>query len=168
MCSCDGHACERTIDYLNLGNYVYYLGNGATSEKYSVDYPQNNVTINKNKKSKEYRLHISLEKPVDEGYQLIKNMYLRNESMFRGWYMYQYEGNVKFWFCKDGNWHSTKELKEQKTEKKLWKDEEIVRGFSRKNIYPVFLEAQWKDPVVKRIKRKLKRELKKVYKKVVH
>lgn len=145
MCSCDGHACERTIEFLNLNVVnVYYNGNGATGEQYSAGQDCAGEVMKAKNGALKFRLPAAA--PI-KSYRLAPNGFVKAAYEFTGWQMYQLDAGLKYWLCTDGNWHTDQEIKGAPCQRKLLCDQDTLEQLSLKNNYAFYLDAQWKPHV---------------------
>ena len=182
MCSCDGHATERILEYLGVGkenppkkieNYqVYYFGNGAKKQTYSTE-EKGEVLLTK---TKNLEYCDTLEYSVDSPCILKQNRFERRNYTFGGWYLRKTKNNMQYWYCEDKTWRRVEEFENiPYTSRHLFKEgdslENIITQEAQANLV---MEAQWipnkiasfEISCVKTCKKSYKL-LKKVVKKVV-
>lgn len=135
MCSCDGHACERTIQALGLDKPLDETIDSIPSlplERcviYASDAKQEESVV-----------------PFQSGDDLTlkANTFANDSGDFAGWNLYQYGGTGRKWLCTDGNWRDSNELKASNYRKRLIKDQETLKQFVPWNDFSIYLIAQWK------------------------
>ncbi len=152
MCSCDGHACERTIAFLGLNRVnVYYNGNGATGGQYASeknpdssrsDTDHSSDAELEKLKNGALRLRCTVSLPVTE-YTPVSNPFLKDAYEFSGWQMYQLDNGLKYWLCEDGAWHTDDERNASGIQRRTLHDQETICPLSPKNGYAIYLDAQW-------------------------
>ena len=152
MCSCDGHATERIIDYLGLNEYkkfeykVYYFGNGATEQKYSVSLGTENikglvvVTKSNNFEFRDSDVYTRTKPCV-----LKENLFSFKHHQFMGWYLRKTINKKSYWYCKDKKWYSNAEVEKNPSLKRyLFKEGNIINSsLIDESKTTLTLEAQW-------------------------
>lgn len=186
MCSCNGHACERTLAYLD-SNFVYFVGSGAThilndrlgsngAKKEAWQKICRNGSVLQSSTG-DLMIRFTTEHPIPGKFCFMPNPFARTGHRFTGWHMYQYEGSAIYWMCADGRWRTEQELTKSGSEKRLYHDEEHISGLRMYNPNAVFFEAQWEyappQPtdypvvvVVPMLTDKIRRLAKKVYRRL--
>lgn len=145
MCSCDGHACERTIDYIDLDRInVYYNGNGATDGSCTADPSCGSELVTL--KNGSLRMRVPSEFPL-HSCQLAPVPFEKKAYRFTGWQLYQLEHDLKYWFCEDGTWQTDQERKVSGQKRKIFQDQEQTNELTLKNHYALYFDAQWKAHV---------------------
>lgn len=143
MCSCDGNACERTIDLLTK-NYICYSGNGAESETYSAKYTDESSARIRKTKSGNLQFWQQVKHPIPHSYPLTPNAFQKEGYHFTGWHACQYESSTIYWYCEDKCWRKEDPTSFASLKKHLFKDAEEIKDFIPKNGNALFYDAQWK------------------------
>ncbi len=157
MCSCDGHACERTMTFLDY-NHVYYCGGKAALRPEYADQAveddttafsgeaelkgENRAVLHLSKKEPAVRVRTA--QPIPSELTLMPNPFERRGFRFAGWNLFQYEGDTIYWKCTDGTWHTKQEISRKQLKKQLYRDQESIRGLTMRNANPAFFSAKWK------------------------
>lgn len=164
MCSCDGHACERTLHSLGL------------------DKPEAEITRISEYRPPKRQIVYSCDTARTETFTAFQagddltlqaNTFTDEHDAFAGWNMYQYGGDGRIWLCEDGTWHTGAQLKSSGLKKRLIRDQETLPNFMPWNDFPIYLAAQWKmtfsaKSIQNHSKKYAKRILKAVYNRVFH
>ena len=164
MCSCDGHATERIIEYVGVGKQ----NSPQRVERYKVYYSKNKA------KSLEYcdEIKYSTESPC-----IVKanRFTLRNYS-FAGWYMRKMKDDMQYWYCEDGSWRRINEFNNiPYTNRHLFKEGDSLQNVITQEAQTnLVMEAQWNPNKIASFEiacvktcRKSYKRLKKIVKKVV-
>lgn len=164
MCSCDGHACERTIQALGLDKPL-----DETMESVPSLPSERHIIYATDTKQEE---NIVTFKSGDD-LTLKVNTFTNESGAFAGWNLYQYGGTGRKWLCTDGNWRDSNELKASNNKKRLIKDQETLKQFVPWNDFSIYLIAQWKMAfTIKSIRtysvKYAKKVLKAIYNRSVH
>ncbi|MDY2627656.1 MAG: CDP-glycerol glycerophosphotransferase family protein [Lachnospiraceae bacterium] len=124
MCSCDGHATERILDYVGINKeesarlqrketyQVYYFGKDAEKQTYSSALKSGEIdgvmAITKSG-GFEFRNqeNYSTKNPCRA---LLANGFERTGYNFAGWYMRKTKRGSYYWYCEDGTWRMNSEM----------------------------------------------------------
>lgn len=163
MCSCDGHATERILDYVGIGKdktavkpvpprrteqyQVYYFGKDALDEKYASALRSGEIQgILMTTKSGNYEFRDNEKYSNLTPCRLLKNRFVRKNHNFAGWYMRKTkQGKEYYWYCEDGTWRKNSELnKIPCTQKQLIEDESSLEDvITQEKECILVMEAQW-------------------------
>jgi CDP-ribitol ribitolphosphotransferase len=150
MCSCDGHATERILDYVGVKKKpiqckVYYFGKNAEKETYSsfIESKQLNGQMTTTPSGQlEFRDSNCYYSNVP--YQLVDNHFKRTNYAFSGWYLRKTVNSQQYWYCTDNIWRTSADLKNSSAKRWLFKNNdslEKICDLKSKNV--LVLEAQW-------------------------
>lgn len=147
MCSCDGHACDRVIQFIGLDTVdIWYNGNGADGiEESNVTGSGLHRTFTPEivrTTAGALRVRRTAPLPVTN-LRLAANPFTRKAYVFTGWQLYQMEQGLKYWYCDDNMWRTDDELRAAGRSRKVFADQEAITELDARNNYALHFDAQW-------------------------
>ena len=169
MCSCDGHATERILDYVGIDKeealrnkrsekyQVYYFGKDVQREMYSLAVKAKDMSGALIKtKSGNFEFQDSKWYSSSSPCVLKENFYGRRGHRFAGWYMRKTLHNLQYWYCEDGTWRRNPEFSNlPAADRKLFEAGDSLKDvITQEKECTLVLEAQWEKTTLGKIQRK--------------